>query len=482
MNPEVTLFLLPSNPCSSVYYFLTLLSIKKTFALRMSFSFCLVLVIFSSLAQNRIMGLRWEDKRYEQEVLKLNYDVPSKGLPSLFSVKQFCPPVINQGSSNAGVALATVWYGRTMVESIACNNSAKSFQESYNGFFNHRLLADDCTQPISIMDLLLNLKQQGARKFKEFREVCPDSIKLSDLAGTKEHALSGYNRLFQTFDSREIKVNAIRHSLYNGNAVVLGVTHTPSLDIATDVWQVGDQVSRGQGGHALCVVGYDDAKYGGAFEVVNTWGKSWGKEGFTWIRYEDVKQVAVYGFELFDTKSEGCAEKDISAQIQFMKTTGESMPGTSISKGFYTLSGSYPNKTEFTIRLNATGKMYAYVVFADPNNSFFSVFPQEEQLLGNSFTNHRQEIKLPLGSLPFTLEPPTGVNHFIFIFSGSELNPQDIVQRLNTTTGDLGQRLEIVNKNSPIPKAISWQDEMKFTATVEKDFSVSMAVRLTQIE
>ena len=33
------------------------------------------------------------------------------------------------------------------------------------------------------------------------------------------------------------------------------------------------------GSHAMCVVGYDDNKFGGAFLVMNSWGTGWGKGG-----------------------------------------------------------------------------------------------------------------------------------------------------------------------------------------------------------
>lgn len=44
------------------------------------------------------------------------------------------------------------------------------------------------------------------------------------------------------------------------------------------------------GGHAMCVVGYDNEKtwkgYKGFFEVRNSWGPEWGDEGYCWIPYE----------------------------------------------------------------------------------------------------------------------------------------------------------------------------------------------------
>ena len=56
----------------------------------------------------------------------------------------------------------------------------------------------------------------------------------------------------------------------------------------------------GTSGHAMCVVGYDNYKYGGSFRVVNSWGKDYGDNGFLWIRYNDFKKYAkeIYLFQL----------------------------------------------------------------------------------------------------------------------------------------------------------------------------------------
>ena len=41
------------------------------------------------------------------------------------------------------------------------------------------------------------------------------------------------------------------------------------------------------GGHAMCIVGYDDSKgISGAFKVRNSWGPFWGDHGHVWIGYE----------------------------------------------------------------------------------------------------------------------------------------------------------------------------------------------------
>jgi methionine-rich copper-binding protein CopC len=62
------------------------------------------------------------------------------------------------------------------------------------------------------------------------------------------------------------------------------------------------------GGHAVTIVGYDDSMtynlngivYKGAFKIANSWGTSWGDNGFIWISYELFKQpeFSTYSFNI----------------------------------------------------------------------------------------------------------------------------------------------------------------------------------------
>jgi hypothetical protein len=44
------------------------------------------------------------------------------------------------------------------------------------------------------------------------------------------------------------------------------------------------------GGHAMCLIGFNDNKYNGAFEIMNSWGSDYGEKGFIWIKYSDFIQ------------------------------------------------------------------------------------------------------------------------------------------------------------------------------------------------
>jgi hypothetical protein len=52
------------------------------------------------------------------------------------------------------------------------------------------------------------------------------------------------------------------------------------------------------GGHAVTVVGYNDAK--GAVEIINSWGPTWGTAGYGWISYSALSQIAVEAYSAID--------------------------------------------------------------------------------------------------------------------------------------------------------------------------------------
>lgn len=81
--------------------------------------------------------------------------------------------------------------------------------------------------------------------------------------------------------------NNIKSSIASGNPVVVGVEHYEDLDKLSTSNPVYDTISgTSSGGHAICLVGYDDSR--SAFKFINSWGTSWGIDGYGWISYDFV--------------------------------------------------------------------------------------------------------------------------------------------------------------------------------------------------
>lgn len=68
----------------------------------------------------------------------------------------------------------------------------------------------------------------------------------------------------------------------------------------------------GFGGHAMCVIGYDDNLEGGAFQIMNSWGPEWGENGLGYVRYNDFMKFAKEAHGLYPM---GSSEKPSSNKL-----------------------------------------------------------------------------------------------------------------------------------------------------------------------
>lgn len=76
------------------------------------------------------------------------------------------------------------------------------------------------------------------------------------------------------------------------------------------------------GGHALCIVGYDDNKYGGSFKFLNSWGAKYGDNGYVWMPYADFSNCVneVMSMDWFNLPESGCLAGDCDSSYSLFKT------------------------------------------------------------------------------------------------------------------------------------------------------------------
>ena len=98
---------------------------------------------------------------------------------------------------------------------------------------------------------------------------------------------------FHTYDATAI--NMIKQLLVNGSSSCLAIRVWGNFDTiaAHDyMYCAADRSGSNRGGHLITFVGYDDTLTThdgtGAFRMVNSWGPSWGQQGYFWMSYEAV--------------------------------------------------------------------------------------------------------------------------------------------------------------------------------------------------
>jgi hypothetical protein len=130
---------------------------------------------------------------------------------------------------------------------------------------------------------------------------------------------------------------------------------------AQEAWQPRESPYDKYGGHAMCVAGYDDAEYGGAFEVQNSWGAAWGTGGYIWIPYSVFNQFAAEGYEIIDNLAayKSAAEYGGFARIEVYHSQ-EGMPVRYNSGGYYQTINGYASGTRFRYLLGNDKPAYVY--------------------------------------------------------------------------------------------------------------------------
>jgi hypothetical protein len=228
--------------------------------------------------------------------------------------------------------------------------------------------------------------------------------------------MDGYTRLFNTYDPAEVKIQSIKKALTLGSPVVVGFICPPSFQFATDFWQPREGALPEHGIHAVLVAGYNDATLGGAFQIVNSWGRSWGKNGTTKLRYEDVGGYFLYGFRLLRST------RPAKARVEFLSAEGTEMTATEAG-GVYKLDKTYKTGDKFRVRISCERGLFvsAYAIDAAGNTGPLMQGNQDNQTWIDS------ELSLPSVAGYYPLTEPAGENRLVFAFANSELALDDFV-------------------------------------------------------
>jgi fibronectin type 3 domain-containing protein len=113
-------------------------------------------------------------------------------------------------------------------------------------------------------------------------------------------------------------IDAVKEVLSRGNPVIIGMMIYESFYEYTGGVMTSTSGAL-LGGHAMCVVGYDDGK--AAFKIINSWSTYWGEGGYGWIGYElfkkEVKVCVVIYDEVVSPKEAAVPTKVESSKGSF---------------------------------------------------------------------------------------------------------------------------------------------------------------------
>ena len=255
----------------------------------------------------------------------------SSSLPSSYSLEKYVPNVLDQGDSGACVGYSVVYYALSTMYNIELDitDSQEKLAFSFDPLFIYSLMntTTHCKDGLYIDEAFEKLMTNGAKKmFMEPLYVsCNKGWTINDL-----NAVKPYSRPFAISNAQEINVadgvntiNEVKYLIKNNKPVVIGLRlPTSSFEKISSTGLWWDTKSEPVDiGHAMCIIGYNDDKYGGAFRVVNSWGDDFGDNGYVWIKYKDFYYYSdeAYTFSiannLFPFKNEQIKEGDFVREV-----------------------------------------------------------------------------------------------------------------------------------------------------------------------
>ena len=296
-------------------------------------------------------------------------------LPRSVSLRQYSPIPESQGIFSTCVGWASAFAARTISESVAINrrNQEQSSNSAFSPIYIYKNISSDPSGKAgtSISKALDFMKKSGAVK-RLSAEKTTDfaNVSISMYANTRHYTISDYSRL------RDIL--AVKKSLSEGKPVIIGMNTPDSFFRAKGVWQPSEDPQKLYGGHALCVVGYNDDMHGGAFEVQNSWGTQWGDGGYIWIKYSDFAAFALEAYAIVENLANYKDNARFAASIAIeMYNSSAGMPVSFDRQGFYKTRASYPSRTEFRFLMTNRYPAYVYAFSADNYSPGATrIFPQ----------------------------------------------------------------------------------------------------------
>ena len=241
------------------------------------------------------------DPEIEKKFKKQDLPIKKGGLSNAVSLKKYCPDMGDQGRVGSCTGWATTYAAFTIVRRIECKNKIGPFSplSTYNKIKTDAYPYQNNCKGSYPRDALNLLMKYGSPEYNNYDNICK---KDND---DKKY----YNRLhnFRTLNCQgELGVINFKVALDNNEPVVIAmhvydvpaIGHSLSSEYIAESgeWKFITQNRKTyqfkrDGGHALCIVGYDDSKFGGAFEVMNSWGKDWGDGGYFWVKYSDIHTI-----------------------------------------------------------------------------------------------------------------------------------------------------------------------------------------------
>lgn len=400
-------------------------------------------------------------------------------LPRAYSLMQYAPQTGDQKQYGTCTSWSVGYCALTIAEAVKNNwaGEEKITSEAMSPIFlysqakTHR----GCDKGICMPDVLQTLVKTGTPKFTEYNYLCDGDVRLATslFASAKNHRIENFRAIRNPLMSPERSLKNVKKALTENRPVIICM-NLPNSFLSNDVkdlWQPKGANDAVCGYHAMCIIGYDDDKYGGAFLIQNSWGRNWGNNGRTWIKYADFLKYVDFAYEMYLPRLQPINTYNIfSGSINIQLSNGEKMKfyrrkinGFSVFES----KDSYMSGTRYRIYLSNNKPAYVYVIASDATNNVSRVFPPNDGISA-SLSYKSNDIALPDEKYFIEMDKTIGKDNLCVIFSKKSLDIKQIISDVQATRGSFQQKVAEVLGRQAIAEPEFDSSKIDFTIKTTK--------------
>ncbi len=313
----------------------------------------------------------------------LSDDNSKNPLPEAVSLLRYAPNRLNQGKQGSCVAWSSAYAARTILESSSTQTDPNRIAFSPAFLYNYIGL-DEC-QGSYIIKAMEFMQKTGALPLQQFpydENNCTRQATQSLASNAANYKIHGFNRLTENDGVSILNFRAIKEHLAKDAPVVIGMMVGGSFMqdmMGQKVWHPNsdDYTQQGFGGHAMCVIGYDDRIEGGAFQIMNSWGTEWGENGIGYVRYGDFRKFVREAYGIDALPKRGAAlNSDFECNIGLVNSgTKQYIPLRAGTGNVFTTTSPIKKGTRFKLEVKNAVPCYVYIFGQETDKSSYILFP-----------------------------------------------------------------------------------------------------------
>jgi len=249
-------------------------------------------------------GIRFDKEKYSQaeewEPDELGF---SANLPAKLSLRKYCPPPKLQDGLSC-VGWASAYSAMSILHNYMYHITNKDEKELYafDPYYIYASIKDkydyDCSEGTYMVHAFKILHENGCKKmWSPDLLSCNSPIENNSKFYAAPFKVKNFYVLREAYRelNNEKRIEMIQSAISYNLPIVVGMNTSMSIQSsrvtggkvgASGLWDPTSN-EESSGLHAMTVIGYDNNKHGGSFELMNSYGDFYGDDGYIWIKYDD---------------------------------------------------------------------------------------------------------------------------------------------------------------------------------------------------